>query len=199
LFLRSTADYQLATVKAFQGIGALFDVDTTVVDCSSPADILKAVRENTGFDYIYVAAHGCDEGFGEKHGSLCAWTTLATEMCIASTLKDGGVLLLGCCDGGVKRVALTIFSFCSQIRLVCGPKWKLDESDAALAYHVFLHAHSLKQVSPSAAAARMTGATAIDFEAFDRFELDTDVILYQLRLQADDVSAQAQREDAKVV
>jgi hypothetical protein len=87
-------------------------------------------------------------------------------------LNAESVLLLGCCRGGLKKVASELFYYCSQIDYVCGPRWAVTGQDISAGFHIFIYNMEVRREQPSTAVNRASKGTGYDFFCHDRVEFE---------------------------
>jgi hypothetical protein len=134
--------------------------------------------ENSQFSEsaVYLAAHANTDFFGESDGSIAlGWDDLAAAFCCAGCLEPGAILLLGCCRGGLKKVALSLFCNCSDIDYVCGPRWTVAGPDISTGFHVFIYNMEIRREQPSVAVCRASHATNYEFFCHDRVEMQEEL------------------------
>jgi hypothetical protein len=160
----------------------MYGMDHECLDFKSPDIFMAAVKGKKPFDYIYLCAHANMRGFGEKDGTnLTDWCDFARVLCDSNTLDQGAVLLLACCRGGLKGVAVGLFECCPKIDYVCGPRWLATGPDLTAGLHVFIYNREIRREQPSVAVKRSSDATGYDFFCYDRIELENDFMVQRFR------------------
>ncbi len=173
LLIKASKDICAAEIDHIITIADLFGMTHCLIEFTSIEDLEKKVSSGDRYDYVYLAAHADLECFGEADGSCAAkWDDFALALCKLRCLKNGSVLLLGCCRGGLKRVADTLFMNCGQIDYICGPRWTVTGSDITAGFHVFVYNMEVRREQPSTAADRASKATGYDFFCYDRVETE---------------------------
>lgn len=175
--MRCTKDYDQEMIDHIRVICTLLKIDFIEYVFTTVAELLAYLQVNPGIDFLYLGAHGNHECFGEKTPPYTSWDDFASALCQSQRLNTDAVLFLGCCHGGLKKVAMTIFANCDQVRFVCGPRWKASKHEISVAVHVFLYNLLIGKEEPTIAAERCTSATGIAFPFYDRYELDTEIEL----------------------
>lgn len=173
LLVRASKDVCAAEICHIQSICDMFGIEHVVVDLHVLDDFTTKVRDLGTFDFLYLGAHADTDGFGEADGSIFfEWDSFSAELCAADCLRYGSVLLLGCCRGGLRTVALTLFTSCGKIDYVTGPRWTVSPQEITTGFHVFLYNMVCRREQPSTAAARASAATGYDFYYYDRVEAE---------------------------
>lgn len=177
LIIKAASDVCAAEVGHLKVIADMFAITHCTMDLQSIDDFNKALCQGDDkFDYIYLAAHADTEFFGERDGSVSIpWPELASAFCNAACLKSGAILLLGCCRGGLKRVALSLFCNCMDIDYVCGPRWTVCGPDISTGFHVFIYNMEVRREQPSVAVCRASQATNYEFFCHDRVEMQDEL------------------------
>jgi hypothetical protein len=146
------------------------------VEWLSLEDFKTHMLDGHKYDFIYLGAHADSYGFGEKAGlSLHPWEDLGNAICITDCMLPGGTLLLGCCRGGMKTVALKILKSCERIDYICGPQWKVAGNDLCNGFHAFLDSRIRKNEEPAEAARKASSACGFTFICHDREELQAEI------------------------
>jgi len=141
------------------------------VEWLSADDFRKQISEGEKYDFIYLGAHADGNGFGESATTaLHSWESLAVEICSTECIRPNGTLFLGCCRGGMKAVAIKIFTNCDTIDYICGPHWKVTGNDLTAAFQAFVQSRIKKNEEPCKAAERATEACGFRFSCYDRQE-----------------------------
>lgn len=173
LIIKASSDICVAEVDHIKAIAGLYDMRYCVTELSSIDEFKNKVCIGRKFDYIYLASHANTEGFGEADGHVFfSWEEFALALCETQCLNPGCVLLLGCCRGGLKRVAFTLFLSCGQIDYICGPRWTVTGHDLSTGFHVFIYNLEIRREQPSTAVDRVSRATGYDFFCYDRVETE---------------------------
>ena len=176
LLLKATAAYTPAVLDHIQRVCALTGVQTVVHEFATEAQFEEFADSNDQLDFLYIAAHGAHDCFGENAGPISRWADFAAILCKTSLLNENAVLFMGCCHGGLKKVSLILFSMCDQISSVCGPRWTVNLSEVPVAIHVFLHNLLINHIEPQNAAERTAAALGIYFPYYNRYELETEIV-----------------------
>lgn len=165
--------YEPADAAAFQPGRAKADQCCQGPLVQGPSAFQGAMANRGKFDYIYLGAHANAAGFGNSDGSsITKWECLGSELCATNCLNEGCVLLLACCRGGLRQVAMRLFTSCKQIDYVCGPRWTVTGLDITTGFHVFTYNMEIRHEQPSCAAERASRATGYDFFCYDRVEVE---------------------------
>lgn len=172
LILRASSDVTKVEVNHIKAVANILDMSCCTSDLHK-ADDLKSCLCGNGdkWDCIYIAGHANTEGFGEDEGEpFIRWYDLAMTICETKCLENYAVLLLACCNGGMLRIASTLFSNCTQIDYVCGPKWSVTQADLAAAFHILLYNLEYRNEEPSVAVGRASNAVGYMFSFHDRVD-----------------------------
>lgn len=173
LILKASSDVCAAEVSHILTIAHLFGMEHDVAEVGSNCDLYAVIPTQQKYDYVYLAAHANPECFGESDGTcLTTWDNFATILCELNCLSAGCVLLLGCCRGGLRSVAHTLFYYCCQIDYVCGPRWTVTKHDITTGFHVFIYNMESRREQPSTSAKRASDATGYEFFCYDRVEME---------------------------
>lgn len=173
LLIKASKDICAAEIDHITKIADLFGMAHCLIEVASIKDIRKKICPGDQYDYIYLAAHANLQCFGESDGTCAVgWAEFAIALCELGCLKFGSVLLLGCCRGGLKGVANTLFLNCTQIDYVCGPRWTVSGADITAGFHIFVYNMEVRREQPSTAADRASNATGYDFFCYDRVETE---------------------------
>ena len=176
LFVRASNDVCSTEVGHIQNICEMFGIEHHVIDLVTLDDFVEKALLLGKFDYLYLGAHADQYSFGESDGSPSfSWVEFATALCTADCLNPESVLLLGCCRGGLRMVAMSMFFACGKIDYVVGPRWTVTAKDITTAFHVFLYNLAVRREQPSTAASRSSLATGYDFYYYDRVEAEDSV------------------------
>ena len=146
LIIKASTDVCAAELDQLQAIAGMLNIEHDSVEIADYPALYEEIEYNEKFkdgqkfDFVYLAAHANTEVFGESDGSVAiGWGELATFFCAHERLNPGAILLLGCCRGGLKKVALQLFSVCEQIDYVCGPRWTVTPADITAGFHCFIY------------------------------------------------------------
>jgi hypothetical protein len=180
LFIRATADYPDSVIEHIERVCGLLSIQVTRHDYVN-LDGLKAMLDSDkGFDFLYIAAHGAHHCFGENSGGpIARWADFAFVLCSTQALNQNAVIFMGCCHGGLKKVSLILFCICTQISCVCGPRWTVNLGEVPVALHVFLHNLIGNREEPQLAAERTAAALGMSFPFYNRYELETEIMIAQ--------------------
>ncbi len=179
LLIKASKDICADEITHISTVAKLFGMSECTIEYSSLEDFKTKICSGDRYDYIYLAAHANPECFGEADGSCTTnWCDFAMTLCELQCLKYGCVLLLGCCRGGLKVVANTLFLNCTQIDYVCGPRWTVTGADITAGFHIFVYNMVVRREQPSTAARRASKATGYDFFCYDRVETEDTYLPY---------------------
>lgn len=138
-------------------------------------ELHSALNDNGDFDYIYLSSHGDNCGFANESATLdVSWFKFGSIVCSTSCLKEGGILLLSCCRGGLNEVAYDMFWNCQSIEYVVGPRQSLNSADMLVAFQLLLYNLEHRNLDPIVACNRVLKGTDIRFTCFDRMETMSD-------------------------
>jgi hypothetical protein len=173
LIIKASKDVCSAEVEHIKTIADMFEMVHETFDLIDPSRFQAAMIGRGKYDYIYLGAHADLFGFGESDGStVMQWEQFADALCKSQCLVPESILLLGCCRGGLRQVAMRLFFSCSQIDYVCGPRWTVTGLDITAGFHVFIYNMEVRHEQPSCASERASKATGYDFFCYDRVELE---------------------------
>lgn len=157
----------------------LYGIEVVCKQVKSNEELEFAISTNGQFDYIYLSAHGCAESFGSEDGQVdMSWSHLSLLLCENGCMKDESILLLSCCRGGLKQVAYSIFSSCSQINYILGPRQSLASEDMHICFGIFLYNVEIKGLDPVVACERIKLATDQRFSCYDRQEEELNIAYF---------------------
>lgn len=176
LLVKASNDVCSTEVSHIEKICDMFGINHEVIELESLETFLEQAQALGKFDYLYLGAHADQHSFGEANGSPSySWNDFAITLCSADCLNPESVLLLGCCRGGLKMVAMSMFLACGKIDYVAGPRWTVTPQDITTAFHVLLYNLAIRREQPSTAANRASLATGYDFYYYDRVEIEDSV------------------------
>lgn len=176
LIIEAASDVCASEIKHIKIIAEMLGIDHCTIRLHEMTTFREQLCEGGSYDYVYLAAHANTEFFGESDASVAiAWTELAMAFCSSDCLNAGAILLLGCCRGGLKRVAYSLFCTCTKIDYVCGPRWTVTGPDISTGFHVFIYNMEIRREQPSTAIDRASAATHYDFFCHDRIELEDEL------------------------
>ncbi len=173
LILKAAKDVCVAEIDHIKAVAEMFAIKSCVKEFQDQDTFRDEVCNGGKYDYLYVAAHADLNGFGEADASIFIdWEEFAAILCVTKCLNPQSILLLGCCRGGLKRVARVLFQSCEQIDYVCGPRWTVTGQDISVGFHIFLYNMEVRNEQPSVAVHRASLGTGYDFFCHDRVEFD---------------------------
>lgn len=176
LLVKASNDVCATEIQHVQKICEMFRVEHKAVELLSLETFHTEAQTLGKFDFLYLGAHADVMSFGEADSSRSYdWEQFGSVLCSADCLQPESVLLLGCCRGGLKMVAMKLFLACSKIDYVTGPRWTVTPQDITTAFHVFLYNMVVRREQPSTAANRASAATGYDFYYYDRVESEDEV------------------------
>lgn len=191
LFIKAANDIcgtELENIRSVLGMLGIVHSFVDLTEPNMPADgipdgnetppdyITQRLKElGISFDYIYLAAHANQHNFGDAdNGNTFDWDSLARAICESEIMNSESILFLGCCRGGLKRVARKLFDGCDKIDYVCGPHWKVTKHEIATAFHVFLYNMEFRGEEPSTAVSRASTSVGYRFFFHDRIEIENE-------------------------
>lgn len=149
----------------------LYDIDPICQCVRSNNELEQILSSNGQFDYIYLSAHGNSEGFASEDGLVdMSWQKFSMLLCKNNTMNEDSILMLSCCRGGLMKVAYNIFTTCSQICYVLGPRQNLTSADMHICFGIFLYNMEKRGVDPVVACEKIKMATDQRFSCYDREE-----------------------------
>lgn len=168
-----TDDYD-AISPHIASIASIYSVATTEYRYTNANDFCEFLAHAEQFDYLYVAAHGDQDGIAAGTDSFIRWADFAIEICKSPGLKKNSVIYLGCCYGGLKRGALVMLNICPTIHHVCGSQCKIDSRDALLAFHTFL-SHHYNDVESETIKGIVAKSVGKGLDIFSRYNMDVEI------------------------
>ena len=173
LIIKASSDICAAEIDNMKTIADMFGIEHCATVLTEMEQFRKDLCAGGNYDYVYLAAHADLMGFGEIDGSVSIeWKEFAEALCDSDCLNVECILLLGCCRGGLQKVASQLFYYCSQIDYVCGPRWTVSSEDISAGFHVFVYNMEIRREQPSTAVERASLATGYDFFCHDRVEFE---------------------------
>lgn len=174
LIIKAAQDICATETSHIRTVAEMFGITHCTSELNDIGQFLSQLcTDENKYDYIYLATHADLMGFGESDGSnMIEWEQFAETLCSAQCLNLGCILLLGCCRGGLKKVAHKLFYSCDQIDYVCGPRWTVTGQDISAGFHVFVYNMEVRNEQPSVAVRRASLATGYDFFCHDRVEFE---------------------------
>ena len=174
LFLKASSDACATEIDAIAVTvkAAANDATMEIVEWGD-YEKFKAQVDGKKFNLIYLGAHADGDGFGDEN-NMFPWQLLASAVCISDCLEAGGVLFMGCCRGGMKTIAVKIFSECGKIDHIVGPTQVTKGGDLVPAFAAFIR--GLKNgATPQAAAALAGSAINASFACHERIEFEIEI------------------------
>jgi len=143
----------------------------SVCKCVRDNDELDHILHSNGlFDYIYLSAHGCSEGFASEDEKVnMSWKRQDMQLCHNKCMNEDNILMLSCCRGGME-VTYDIFLTCQQICYVLGPRQSLTSANMHICFGIFLYNMEIRGVDPILACEKIKLATDQRFSCYDRLE-----------------------------
>lgn len=177
LIVKASNDICTAEVDQLKSIASMFGMNHCVCELKTVEEFKQSLCASADkYDYIYVAAHADLMGFGTQDRAVnINWSEFAAALCETNCLNPECILLLGCCRGGLKQVAFTLFLSCDQIDYICGPRWTVTSADLTAGFHVFVYNMEVRKEQPSTAVDRASKATNYDFFCYDRVEVEDEI------------------------
>jgi hypothetical protein len=162
-------------IENIKTLSELYGLDTKMVCVDTSTSLREALKSNGKFDYIYLSSHGDSEGFGNQSKTLdVKWADFGQIICDTNCLKDGSILLLSCCRGGLNEVAYDMFLSCFNIEYVVGPRQSLNSSDLLIGFNLLLYNLEHRGIDPIVTCDKVLKGTDIRFKCFDRMETESD-------------------------
>ena len=172
LTIKAASDVCSDEIKHLEAIAGMFGIEHEGMELDDMSSFTSELETKKAFDFVYLGAHANTEFFGESDGSkIFHWHELASCFCGTESLNPGSVLLLGCCRGGLKNVALDLFCACDRIDYICGPRWTVTGADISAGFHIFIYNYVIRREQPSKAVKRASKGTGYDFFCHDRVEM----------------------------
>lgn len=163
---------ELAGIKTQAELYGMHVVNRSV---NSKKELRKALNDNGDFDYIYLSSHGDNCGFANECETVnISWFLFGSMVCSSEVLKQGGILLLSCCRGGLNEVAYDMFWNCPSIEYVVGPRQSLTSADMLVGFQLLMYNLEHRNLDPIVACDRVLKGSDIRFKCFDRMETMSD-------------------------
>jgi len=173
LIIKASEDIRPEEINNVVSQVSLYGIESKIEDVFS-FERLKTVLDSFNdctFDYIYLAAHGCEDAWGNVSGDLkVKWIEFAALICDSGISNSDTIFFHSCCRGGVNQVAWSMFHTCPQIQYVCGPRNKISNLDLIIAFNLFLYNVEIREIDPVVAAEKVLAAIDIRLVCFDRVE-----------------------------
>lgn len=177
LIINAATDVCAAEIDHIKTVAEMFEIEQCTTVLKDLPTFKTDLCAGGKYDYIYLAAHADLTGFGETDGSVSVdWNEFAETLCEAECLNPECILLLGCCRGGLKKVAIQLFYSCSQIDYICGPRWTVTGQDISAGFHIFVYNMEIRREQPSTAVERASRGTGYDFFCHDRVEFEDEYV-----------------------
>jgi hypothetical protein len=174
LILKATADDCSAEISNLEAVATMAGISTTRITIATAAELITKLNTGTQFDFLYICAHGNENGFGESNGNMfIPWDDFAIALCATNCLESDAIVFLACCFGGIRRIADILFATCNSVSSVCGPRWSLEPSTLTCAFHALLHNLTFCHVDPYVACKRASEATGHEFFFYSRLECES--------------------------
>ena len=150
---------------------SMYGIECICADILDNEDLEDTLSSNGVFDYIYLSAHGCAEGFGSENERVdMDWEEFSQKLCENHVMNEDCILMLSCCRGGLMQVAYKLFNGCSQISYVLGPRQSLTSADMHICFGIFLYNMEIRHTDPIVACEKIKLATDQRFSCYDRQE-----------------------------
>jgi hypothetical protein len=173
LLVKASIDVCGTEIEHLEKICEMFGIQHQTVDMTGATPFDQLVAGLGEFNFLYLGAHADPYSFGEADGSRSNdWETFGSTLCSSQCLAPEAILLLGCCRGGLKGVAMRLFMACPKIDYVTGPGWTVTPEDITTGFHVFLYNMVIRKEQPSTSSKRASSATGYDFYYYDRVEIE---------------------------
>lgn len=153
----------------------LYDIQVYDECPKTESELIEILNRGIKYDYIYLSAHGNEDGFANENGTIdLSWTEFGTELCSAMCMNEDCIILLSCCRGGLNQVAYDLFYCCLKVAYVVGPRQSLYPHDLLIGFNILLYNLEHRGVDPIVACEKIKSATDIRFVCFDRLETETE-------------------------
>jgi hypothetical protein len=173
LLMRASKDVCADEIVNITSICDMFGIEHVTVNLDNLDKFVSDVATKGHFDFLYLGAHADLFGFGEADSSTAfSWPDFAVSLCVSDCLNYGSILMLGCCRGGLRAVAMQLFLSCGKIDYVVGPRWTVTAQEITTGFHIFLYNMVCRKEQPSTATKRASKGTGYDFYYYDRVEAE---------------------------
>ena len=178
LVVQACDDVVADEVKNIVSQASLYGIKTQCEPVLSSQEMSRVLRSGERYDYVYLATHGNDQSFGTQDSSkFCmSWMDFSVEICMSLCTNDDAIFMHSCCRGGLHQVAYTMFGCCPRISYVCGPRQSLLPHELVIGFNIFLFNVFARRMDPIVATDKITKATDLRFQCFDRLEAEADPI-----------------------
>jgi hypothetical protein len=140
------------------------------------SELSKCLYSGNRYDYIYLSAHGDENGFENSDGSVSfSWVEFGVHLCSSACMKDDCVVLLSCCRGGLNQIAYDLFACCGHVSYVIGPRQSLSSPEMHISFSILLYNIEQRRMDPIVACEKIKSGTDIRFVCFDRLETEADI------------------------
>lgn len=181
LVIKCTLDYHNEIVDHLKSIASLSGVEGEVLEFKDLQTFEQEIRSREPYDFLYLAAHGNHSCFGEESSPpTVRWADFGEVLCRTEILKPGSILFLGCCHGGLKKVALILFHNCENITSLCGLKWSGNSREFLVAFHSFLFNVCCAKEEPEIAVNRAASSIGRILPFYSRYDYESDLCLLTL-------------------
>lgn len=189
LVVRASDDVKNCEIEFLNPLGEILDfaVDGVIdLERDKVAAALTAIREDA-YDYLYLCGHGDKWALSGNMNSqqvAASWPHLSNAVCQA--LKPNALVIVGCCDGGLRTIAYDFLVSCDNMRHIFGLAGSVLPQELMLAMHTILGGMSDDLVDGATAASRATHAIGRRVSHDDgddlRYSVDYSNYEYQERL-----------------
>jgi hypothetical protein len=177
LVIRVTPDVHDISISEIYCHAHHYNIQPSHIDVSS-LDELKVALIGKKLDYLYFAGHGDETCFTDNNIFSTTWNVIGKTICEANCLNPNSIIMLYCCKGGINTVAYQLIAECNQISYICGAKQNMKNIDLIIGFNVFLYSIENRNISPVISAQKATLATDIEFECFDRVDVESNPRYY---------------------
>jgi hypothetical protein len=153
----------------------LYDIEVHDKCPKTNRELIEILNEGQTFDYIYLASHGNENGFGNEARTIdFTWMKFGTELCNSMCMNEDCIILLSCCRGCLNQVAYALFYCCAKISYVVGPRQSLYPYDLLIGFNILLYNLEHRGIDPIVACEKIKLGTDIRFVCFDRLETESE-------------------------
>lgn len=92
----------------------LYGIEPVCICVHNNEELEKILYSSGLFNYIYLSAHGCSEGFASEDEKVnMSWKRLAMLLCKSKCMNEDSILMLSCCRGGLMEADLSADLLCT--------------------------------------------------------------------------------------
>ena len=153
----------------------LYDIEVTSKFIKNEKELFDTLKESVKYDYVYLSAHGDENGFSDNDGEIdIKWTDFGESLNDNDCLAEDSHLLLSCCRGGLNDVAYDLINFCSNIAYIVGPRNNLTTEETLMGFNSYLYSVEYRELDPVIATEKIRSFIDLRYICFDSLEVKTE-------------------------